>query len=124
MSTVHNHSITLPLEAKHAHVSDCRTLLLLTVWGSFFHNGHLNHLLESLDSIQRLLTVFTLLLLILHPHFYVEQLQDLPEVVLQAMCTDALPVAIGLQEGQIEGLSPLLLPLVLCNIRREGLVGW
>jgi len=40
------------------------------------------------------------------------------------MCTDALPVAIGLQEGQIEGLSPLLLPLVLCNIRREGLVVW
>jgi hypothetical protein len=74
VSTVHYNCITLPLEAKHAHVSNSRSILLITIWRSLFYNGHLNNLMESLYGIQGLLTIFTLLLLILHPHFYVELL--------------------------------------------------
>ena len=44
VSTVHYHCITLPLEAKHAHVSNCRSLLI-TIRCSLFYNGHLNNLL-------------------------------------------------------------------------------
>jgi hypothetical protein len=45
VSTVHYHCITLPLKTKHAHVSNSRSLLLITIWCSLFYNGHLNNLL-------------------------------------------------------------------------------
>jgi hypothetical protein len=40
------------------------------------------------------------------------------------MCPYPLPITIGLQEGQIEGFPSLLLPLILSDIGREGLVVW
>ena len=74
VSTVHNNCITLPLKAKHAHISITCSILLITIWDSLLFYGHLNNLMESFYGIQGLLIIFTLLLLILHPHFFVELL--------------------------------------------------